>query len=1054
MQQALGFLPENEALRPFWMADPEVKGLARQQASEQLRKILAHRVWGDLRRGWRFTWPNLVGVGLVEPAIPILDELLADEEILEGAPPVIRRMNPEKRRELFVCLLQQMLEQLAVKAAPLSPSFEERGNRLLPPWAVDPKERLIRWRYLVIDPIARGRRLGKADEALLMKGGPRSSLGRKLNRPSVLGARLREAEWPQLMKWLLDALGSYGILERVNTEFDVPGWQIHPDAIRIVAKGRSAGNEASSPSGEDGNRYYRTLYEEIAEELAKGRSYLMGAEAREHTAQVDGVTREWREWRFRHEARDQERIRECAAEMRAAGEPPRRLPVLFCSPTMELGVDISALNVVYLRNVPPTPANYTQRAGRAGRSGQSAVIMTYCAAQSPHDQYFFRHRDQMVAGHVRPPMLDLGNEELVQTHLHALWLSESGVSLPGDIPQLLDLATDNLEIHAEYRAPLSDPALRERVLPRMRAVLDAVTNHVEAPQPSWLAAPEAWLEKVAAGAFKCFDRSFDRWRTLYQSARAELRELSDRLNTAGISRKEREALGNRLRQVNDQIKLLESGSTGVNSDYYTYRYLATEGFLPGYNFPRLPVTAFVGDGSRGSKQTPVQRARFLAISEFGPRSLIYHEGRAYRVHRVKLPPAARGGEGGQLVTEKIMICPECGAAHCEERNRCHACGARLADALIIPNALRIENVETAPAERITANDEERVRQGFELRTVFIWPRRDGRLDVMSGELHHQGKPLADLTYANSAELIRLNLGLRRRRQKQILGFNIDPESGRWDPREIESEAGKHDPEIAETQRVVPMVRDHKNTLLIRLREADRFSDATIATFQHALMRGIERVFQLEEGEVQAEPLPSAEERRGILVYEATEGGAGVLGRIIREPEQFRRIVARALELMHFANVEEAIASTDADQLEDRPGAECVAGCYRCLLSYYNQPEHELIDRRDPDALALLLAFANAAFTPYATRPGRHSEDGADSWIAAFAAAEFPPPASSGITFEGVFFPYAWKEQRVLAAQAPIPSAAREAAEDAGWEVIPLEGNVIPPALFELLGDDR
>ena len=56
---------------------------------------------------------------------------------------------------------------------------------------------------------------------------------------------------------------------------------------------------------------------------------------------------------------------------------------------MELGVDISAMNVVYLRNAPPTAANYAQRSGRAGRSGQAALILTYCAAQSPHDQYFF-----------------------------------------------------------------------------------------------------------------------------------------------------------------------------------------------------------------------------------------------------------------------------------------------------------------------------------------------------------------------------------------------------------------------------------------------------------------------------------------------------------------------------------------------------------------------------------------------------------------------------------------------------------------------------------------
>ena len=75
-----------------------------------------------------------------------------------------------------------------------------------------------------------------------------------------------------------------------------------------------------------------------------------------------------------------------------------RAAVLFCSPTMELGVDIAELNVVNMRNVPPTPANYAQRSGRAGRSGQPALVFTYCAAGSPHDQYFFRRPERMVAG--------------------------------------------------------------------------------------------------------------------------------------------------------------------------------------------------------------------------------------------------------------------------------------------------------------------------------------------------------------------------------------------------------------------------------------------------------------------------------------------------------------------------------------------------------------------------------------------------------------------------------------------------------------------------------
>jgi Lhr-like helicase len=84
------------------------------------------------------------------------------------------------------------------------------------------------------------------------------------------------------------------------------------------------------------NRFFLDLYHNVIEMLRDGHCFLHTLQAREHTAQVDAEERERREERFR------------------AGT----LPVLFCSPTMELGVDIAALNTVYMRNVPPTPANY------------------------------------------------------------------------------------------------------------------------------------------------------------------------------------------------------------------------------------------------------------------------------------------------------------------------------------------------------------------------------------------------------------------------------------------------------------------------------------------------------------------------------------------------------------------------------------------------------------------------------------------------------------------------------------------------------------------------
>src|SRR5690606_20612140 len=184
--------------------------------------------------------------------------------------------------------------------------------------------------------------------------------------------------------------------------------------------------------------------------------------------------REWREWRSRFEDDDRAKLKDNLAEIKAAGESDQFLPALFCSPTMELGVDISALNAVYLRNVPPTPANYAQRAGRAGRSGQAAVIVTYCAAQSPHDQYFFERRNDMVAGVVRPPALDITNEELVRSHLHAVWLAEAKLALSPDIPEILDLKAAKYPLKQEVIEVINRPSLVRAARAPMKRVLDQI----------------------------------------------------------------------------------------------------------------------------------------------------------------------------------------------------------------------------------------------------------------------------------------------------------------------------------------------------------------------------------------------------------------------------------------------------------------------------------------------------------------------------------------------------------------------------------------------------
>ena len=94
----------------------------------------------------------------------------------------------------------------------------------------------------------------------------------------------------------------------------------------------------------------------------------------------------------------------------------------------------------------------------------------------------------------------------------------------------------------------------------------------------------------------------------------------------------------------------------------------------------------------------------------------------------------------------------------------------LAGAERIDSVYRIENVETNPSVRITANDEDRQRQGFDIQTVFEWQLENGVPDVRKLILSHADEPLLGLDYGSVAKLSRLNKGLRRRRNPAICGF--------------------------------------------------------------------------------------------------------------------------------------------------------------------------------------------------------------------------------------------------------------------------------------------
>jgi superfamily II DNA/RNA helicase len=879
---------------------------------------LLYRAIADLRRSWRIVLPNLEQCGLLSVEYADMEEIAAAEDFWKGTA-LLGDLKSTDRKDLISTILDFFRLEFAIESvnyltqSKLKENEKQFRESLKAPWTLDRNEELREPFALRYDTLHRSAKVSTKSM------GPASSLGKFIKlyvKQMELNLPLKGPQYRQLilevMKKLEEADYLKSQIAKSEENEDVPIYRLRLEKIlwkkgdgtvkADLIKQRTYKDQTPKP-----NEFFRGLYQRDFAKIKRLRGD-------DHTGQLSTDLRIEREGLFRE----------------------GKISALFCSPTMELGIDIRNLSVVHMRNAPPNPSNYAQRSGRAGRSGQGALVFTYCSTYSPHDRHYFNEQEALVAGEVVAPRLDLCNRELLESHLNALAVSEIG--LPGldetaeSKPTLMRLVTEedgeNLSLAPGVRAGLGVPLATFTNLKSgfKRAILDFEGQLNEMP---WYT--DQWIEQNLSKLADHLDESLNRWRALYRSARGILRRATQKLESGRLTvnsdeyRKHKRNLDQATRQL-DLLRNDLSGKSSELSEFYPFRYLASEGFLPGYNFTRLPIRVFLPTSD--SSGDFISRPRTIALREFGPQNIIYHNGRKYRVCQLVVQDAESALTEAKISTKAgyflpmdqkdLEICPFSGLNLGDNANKVH-----------LHHLLEMAESRAEEIDRISCEEEERLSKGYDIRTYFSVDA--GHLERVKRAVAQSSETnLLNLRYIPAARLVHVNYKWRAQTSD---GFPIGLISGDWRSSMPDGNGTSN-----ESFKLVKLwTTNLADALHIEPIQPLGLKAEGVITLQYALKRSIESVFQVESREVGVVAVGDPE-APNILLYEASEGSLGILSQFVEDVNVFREVIRKAIELCRYG-----------DASYKGPAS------YSDLLSYYNQRDHKVIDRHlIKDALEKLL----------------------------------------------------------------------------------------------------
>lgn len=340
--------------------------------------------------------------------------------------------------------------------------------------------------------------------------------------------------------------------------------------------------------------------------------------------------------------------------------------VLSCSTTFELGVDLGELETIFMRNVPPEPANYIQRSGRAGRRRDSAgFTLTFCQRRS-HDLTYFKEPEKMVDGRIRPPAVEILNEKIVHRHLHSMVFADFFRRYPEyfrHVDNFFRLKDDNRKEPSgpEMLKIYLDTKPKDLLTSLKRTIPAEFHKTFDIENWGWLKELFDLKEGVLELANAQINSDYSRLKKFYSEREQEwIASSQDQYKRDGLNIEMKWA-ANRMKTIREK---------------YLLDFLASHTVIPKYGFPVDVVGLDILHHARAAEGIQLERDLRIAISEFAPGSHVVANGYVWK------------STGLKLVKDKAWdifgyaICPHCKKFHIESGtiedkspfSNCQSCG--------------------------------------------------------------------------------------------------------------------------------------------------------------------------------------------------------------------------------------------------------------------------------------------------------------------------------------------------------------------------------------------